>query len=396
MSVDFSHLASMAGQFLVVAAIAFGIFVAIVSHLRFQELFKEAAVLERSGPAGLLDAQIADRLGTLHGDALSFSILLLKPQQWEQVHAAGAGDQLAKFVRDRVAAVLRRTDALLDFGPDRLAIVVDVPLASVPAVLSRITEGLRRDVFRYGEGNAFRVAVSIGVAASPEDGRTVKVLRENAESALATALAEASAVRYTSSPPMPAKHTHTQEDLPDDHRDLIDPLTGVLRQEHFDPALQKYVARYRNEEFPVSVICLDVDYLRRYNDQYGPKTGDMILRQISEFLQGALREADLIARLDGDTFVILLAARPSEAFGVANRLATAIKRMPFQTSGAPLKVAMSGGVAGYPDHGGSGRPLFIAAESALRHAKARGRSMVLMYTTAMQVDSKSDERVDVF
>lgn len=396
MDFDISQAASMAGQFLLVAAIAFGIFVAIVSHLRFQELFKESAVLERSGPAGLLDAQIADRLGTLHGDSLAFSILLVKAQQWEQVEAAGAGTQLATFIRERVTAVLRRTDALLDFGPDRWAIVVDVPLASVPAVIARITEGLRRDVFRYGEGQAFRVAVSMGVAASPEDGRTVKVLRECAESALVTALAESATVRYSSSPPMPAKHTHTQEDLPDDHRNLIDPLTGVLRQEHFDPALQKYVARYRSEDFPVSVICLDVDYLRRYNDQYGQKTGDMILRQISEYLQGALREADLIARCDGDEFIVLLAATPQEALGVAHRLATAIKRMPFQTSGAPLKVAVSGGVAGYPDHGGGGRPLYAAASAALKQAKARGRSMVVMYNFSMQTESKADERVDVF
>ena len=213
---------------------------------------------------------------------------------------------------------------------------------------------------------------------------------------VATALAEASPARYASVPPQPAKHTHTQQDLPEDHRDLIDPLTGVLLEKHFDSALQKYVARYRNEDFPVSVICLDVDYLRRYNDQYGTKTGDMILRQISEYLQGALREADLIARIQGDTFVVLLAATPEEAHGVATRLATAIKRMPFQATGAPLKVAVSGGVAGYPDHGGGGRQLHAAAEAALHHAKARGRSLVLSYNATMQVAEKSDERVDKF
>lgn len=390
------QLLSAVLQFALVASLTFGVFVLVISHLRYQDLFKAAAVLERGGPAGLLEQKIAERAGTATREAPPFSLLILKAQQWDTVNGQGAGPGLAAFLRERIAGVLRRTDSCLDYGPDRFAAVVDVPLASVPAVVNRINEGIRRDVFRAADGTATRITVSIGVAGSPEDGQHPQRLREQAEAALATALAQPAPVHYTTPPPPAAPAMHTAQDLPEDQRGLVDPLTGVLRPDLLDSALQKYVARYRDADFPVSVICLDVDYLQRYNTQYGERIGDMILRQISRHLQGALREADLIARCDGDQFVIMLCATPQEALGVAQRLATAIKRMPFQTTGAPLKVAVSGGVAGYPDHSGTGSSLFAAANAALAAAKARGRSIVLMYHFDMKVAAPRKERVDVF
>lgn len=391
-----AELASIALQLAVVAAIAFGVFVLVISHLRYQEMFKHAAVLERSGPSGLLDQKVAGHIGSATRETEPFSLLLFKAQQGESAPAAGAGPALADFLRTRISGALRRTDSFIDYGEDRFAAVVDVPLASVPAVVQRIHEGIRKDVFRPPDGAASRIAVSVGVASWPEDGQRAQLLRENAEAALATALAGAAPAHYATPPPPPAPHGHTQQDVPEDQRGLVDALTGVLREDLIDSALQKYVARYRDGDFPVSVICLDVDYLQRYNTQYGEKTGDMILRQISKFLQGALREADLIGRCDGDQFVLMLCAKPQEALGVAQRLATAIKRMPFQTSGAPLKVAVSGGVAGFPDHGGTGSALFAMANAALRVAKGRGRSNVVMYHFDMKLEAPKKERVDVF
>ena len=391
-----AQLASIFAQFALVALIAFGIFALIVSHLRYQEMFKEAAVLERGGPSGLLEKNIADRIGTATRETQPFSLLLFKAQQWEQVSGAGAGLALMAFLRERISGALRRTDSFIEYGDDSFAAVVDVPLASVPAVISRVTDGIRRDVFRADDGTATRIAISIGVSACPQDSHRVQVLRENAEAALATALARPAAVQYASQPPAPRPHQHAQQDQSEDQMSLVDPLTGVLREEHVMSAVQKYVARFRDGEFPVSVICLDVDYLRRYNDQYGEKTGDMILKQIGLFLQGALREADLIARFEGDQFVVVLCSTPQESFGVAQRLATAIKRMPFQTSGAPLKVSVSGGVAGFPDHGGAGSTLFSAANAALRVSKGRGRSTVVMYHYDMKVEAPKKEKVDVF
>ena len=391
-----AHLFSILVQFAVIAAVAAGIFVIVVSHLRYQEMFKAAAVLERSGPAGLLDQQLAARISAVHRETLPFTLLLIKAQQWEQLNAAGAGAELTRFLHEKIAGLLRRTDSLIEYGPDRFAVVVDVPLPSAPAVVERINEGIRKEVFRPENGTPVRIAISIGVASCPEDGHRVQLIRESAESALAMALALPSLAQYTTQPPAPAPHQHTQQDLPEDQRGLVDALTGVLREEHLESALQKYVARYRDGDFPVSVISLDVDYLHRYNEQYGTKTGDMILKQIGTYLQAALREADLIARCDGDQFVIVLCATPQESLGVAQRLATGIKRMAFQSSGAPLKVALSGGIAGYPDHGGGGRTLLLAANAALRAAKARGRSAVVMYHFDMKIEAPAKERVDVF
>lgn len=394
------HLLSVFAQFALIGAIAFGIFVLVTSHLRFQDLFKESAVLARSGPSGLLEAQLAERLGTAHRETRPFSLLLLKAQQWDQMKADADRTTLSAFMRQRIAHVMRRTDTLVEFGADRFAIVVDVPLASMPAVVARINDDLRKEVFRPVEGQPFRVAISAGVSACPEDGHRVQLLRESAEAALVTSLAQASTVQYSSNPPAVAPHTHAQPEVASEteaeNSGLIDELTGVLHERHLESALQKYVARYRNEEFPVSVICLDIDYMRRYNEQYGSKIGDAILKQLGLYLQGALREADLIARCDGDQFVVVLSATPQEALGVAQRLGTAIKRLPFQTTGSPLKVAVSGGVAGYPDHGGGGRALFHFANAALRVAKSRGRSTMVLYHFSMHTPEQTMERADVF
>lgn len=391
-----AHLASIALQFAVVVALAYVVFVLVVSHLRYEEMFRAAAVLERSGPSGLLDQKLAERIGTATREMPPFSLLLFKAQQWEQFHETGAAGELAAFLGERISGSLRRTDSFIAYGPDRFAVIVDVPLASVPAVVTRINENVRRDVFRATGGNAARIAVSAGVSACPEDGQRAQLLRENAEAALATALAQQGLSHFTTAPPPPAVHQHTQRDVDEEQRDILDPLTGVLREDLLESALQKYVARYRDSDFPVSVIRLDVDYLQRYNTQYGERTGDMILRQISKFLQAALREDDLIARFEGDQFVIMMCATPDEAFGAAQRLATAIKRMPFQTSGAPLKVALSGGVAGFPDHGGTGSVLFDMAGAALNVAKNRGRSVVVMYHSDMKLQAPKKEKVDVF
>jgi diguanylate cyclase (GGDEF)-like protein len=390
------NLFSIAAQLVLVAAIAFGIFALVISHLRYQELFKSSSVLERSGPTGLLEQKIAGRVGSATRETQPFSLLLFKAQQWDQISHSGSGPALMEFLREKISGALRRTDSFIDYGDDRLAAVVDVPLASVPPVINRINDGIRKEVFRAPDGTATRVAISTGVSACPEDGHRPQLLRENAEATLATALAQPALVQYSVRPPAPPPHLHTEQDLPEDQRGLVDPLTGVLREELLESAVQKYVARYRDGEFPCSVICLDVDYLRRYNEQYGEKIGDAILKQISQHLQVALREADLIGRCDGDQFVIVLCAKPQEAFGVAQRLATAIKRLSFQASGAPLKVAVSGGVAGYPDHGGGGGALFLAATAALRAAKSRGRSTVVMYHFDMKLEAPKKERVDVF
>lgn len=395
MTLDPGKVVLLAGQFLLVAAVAYGVIVLLSSHLRYQDLFKESALLQRSGPEGLLETQLADRLGTTYRENIPFALLIVRPQDWEELSAGDRGPALIEFVRTRLTAQLRRTDTILPYGPDRLAVVVDVPLASMPAMIERLVEGLRREIYRPAGGAPVRVALHIGVAGNPEDGTRARVLRETAEAALVTARAEASTVHFASTPPPAGPHHHATQDLPEDQRGLVDELTGVLREEHLPGAMQKYVARFRDSEFPVSILCLDVDYLRRYNDQYGRKTGDQILRQIGEYLQRAVREPDLIARCEGDQFVVLLSATPREALVVAQRVATGIKRMAFQATGAPLRVSVSAGVAGFPDHGGGAPQLFLAANAAMKQAKSRGRSTVVLYDSVMNLESNREERVDV-
>jgi diguanylate cyclase (GGDEF)-like protein len=122
----------------------------------------------------------------------------------------------------------------------------------------------------------------------------------------------------------------------------------VLQASRLGPALQKFVAQCRRENRPVSVVCLDVDGLRRYNDQYGRRTGDRLLRAVADLLQRITREEDLIARYEEDQFVLALSATPAQALAEAQRLLNGLRRSTFQIEGYSLRLTASLGVAGAP------------------------------------------------
>jgi diguanylate cyclase len=161
-------------------------------------------------------------------------------------------------------------------------------------------------------------------------------------------------------------------------------------------ALQKFVAQYRKREAPVSILVLEVDHFERYSEHYGPSAGDEILRKFGEFLQNAVRKSDLIGRSGEETFIIAMGCAPCNAMAAAQRILGAVKKTVFSAGGSSLRITLSLGVAGYPDHGGHPRQLIEAATAALQAAKENGRGMGMMYEPSMRVSKKSAGPVDVF
>ena len=164
---------------------------------------------------------------------------------------------------------------------------------------------------------------------------------------------------------------------------LLDELTGVLKPNRVGPAIQKFVARFRRDELPVSVLLCDVDGLDQYNDHYGDAAGDAILKLTADLLMNHCRETDLIGRIGEDTFVICMTCRPSQAVIAARRMTAEIKKANLQHGGNRLRFTVCMGVAGFPDHGGSPVKLYDRAEMALEAAKARGRSLSIEYEVAL-------------
>ena len=156
---------------------------------------------------------------------------------------------------------------------------------------------------------------------------------------------------------------------------LSDPLTGLANYRHLFESLHREIERAQRYDQPLSLLAIDVDDLKRINDEGGHLVGDKALQLIARVLKGTVRTFDLVARQGGDEFAVLLpntAAR--EALVLAERLRSEIVRQLIL--GRPLSASI--GVAAY-EPGMSTltvRSLFEASDQALYRAKRGGRNRV--------------------
>ncbi|MGV3548731.1 diguanylate cyclase [Rhizobium sp.] len=160
-----------------------------------------------------------------------------------------------------------------------------------------------------------------------------------------------------------------------------DGLTGVMNRRAFDEAFIREAARCARETAPLSVLMIDIDWFKAYNDTYGHPAGDECLRKISRCLLDTVkRPADTIARYGGEEFVMLLPDTDlAGARAVADRFAAELETLSMPHSGSPLgTVTASIGVATGQGHGlrTGFSQLLSAADGALYRAKAEGRNRV--------------------
>lgn len=402
MPFTFSDLVSAAGQILLVMAACFALACLVISHLRYQSMTREAQVVVEEGSAAgdAFLVHVAQRLGTVHRNPSPFTVMLVSPERWHAVAEQYGHDlavELTGQLEQRLRAGLRRGDLAVRFREDVVALLLEARRAAAGAIGRRILEAGAHDAFKLSSGLILRARAVAGAAAYPEDGDRAGALRAKAESALQHARVVGDSPQWppdTVAPQLPVRAAHQGVD--DDQKPLVDELTGVLQDDRLGTALQKYVARCRNNDVPVSILCLDVDYLRRYNDHYGRKTGDQLLRSVADFLQRQTREDDLIARWAGDQFVMAVPATGQEGLAVAQRLWSAIRRTPFAGVGPGLRLTVTIGVSAFPEHGGQARQLFEAAQLALRVAKSKGRNQCLLYDESMRQMKVAKDTIDAF
>jgi diguanylate cyclase (GGDEF)-like protein len=155
-----------------------------------------------------------------------------------------------------------------------------------------------------------------------------------------------------------------------------DSLTGIANHRAFQDRLTLFVAdagRGRR----VSLIMLDMDHFKEFNDSYGHLAGDEILIQVAGCLKGRMRKVDLAARYGGEEFAVLVAdAGEPEAAALAEELRRRVKRL----DNAWRPITASFGVAAFGQHIDSGAALVQAADTALYHAKSTGRDRVVRYS----------------
>jgi diguanylate cyclase (GGDEF)-like protein len=157
----------------------------------------------------------------------------------------------------------------------------------------------------------------------------------------------------------------------------IDGLTGLKNHRSFQVKLDteiKFAARHNTA---LSLIILDVDSFKSYNDTYGHPAGDEVLRQVARLLSETARDTDFVARYGGEEFVIVLPVTDSEgAVGVADRMRASIEEWPWTVR----KITASFGVATLTPDTENTADLVDRADQALYHSKHNGKNRVTMYS----------------
>jgi len=159
-----------------------------------------------------------------------------------------------------------------------------------------------------------------------------------------------------------------------------DTLTGVLNRGAFLEAAKAVFTQPRNGGLH-ALVMVDVDHFKRINDNYGHSYGDRMLTRICDLLRGALRADDLVGRIGGDEFVLLLK-------NVVNRDALHAKMNSlclqlFQSISDRLEISCSFGAATYPQDGADFDELYRKADAALYAAKEAGRNCTRIYEPDM-------------
>ncbi len=177
------------------------------------------------------------------------------------------------------------------------------------------------------------------------------------------------------------------------HRDIYsqavtDALTGLHNRRHMQTVLAGECRRAQRYGHPLSVIMLDVDGFKSYNDTYGHVQGDALLRMLAGILQAGVRGVDSVGRFGGEEFVVVLPETPAdEAYQAAERLRLAVARASFPGhAGVPdaaVCKTISLGLATFPDITQDVQALVALADSALYRAKRGGRNQTVQATEAV-------------
>ena len=153
-----------------------------------------------------------------------------------------------------------------------------------------------------------------------------------------------------------------------------DSLTGLSNRREFDERIQRLLAAQIEKQAPATLMILDVDHFKRFNDQHGHLAGDEVLRRVSEVLKKGARDVDIPARYGGEEFAILFSNTTlEEAAPLAERVRKAIYRGEVQFEGKKLRVTASAGIA-QARNGESEADWIKRADEALYAAKNAGRN----------------------
>ena len=389
---------------LLITAITFALLAGLASYLRFEQLMDQQSEAMKNPESGedALHWQMVQRISTAHRAAEPFTLIVASypvatPAADKPQSDMNAANDPSTKILNKLSTCLRSSDMYYSCENSHVGILLDTDRDGAQTTLERLQEELNKP--HSGLPNP----IHLGAATHPENGAKSNDLFTAAKQAIAETQEKPDAV-VSLAPFAEPERDEDEEELLEQKKQqfnkeqsaYLDPLTGVLKEEKFPTTMQKYVAKFRRKSKRMSILLLDIDMMSRYNDHYGRDGGDAIIAGMGALLQQIVREGDLIARIGGEEFAILMSCSADNAMKAGLRIINTIKRHSFAHGTKQLKVTASIGLAGMPNHGTAPKELFENAGFALKTAQEKGRSLCMMYHPSMMMLDDNKEPIDAF
>ena len=157
-----------------------------------------------------------------------------------------------------------------------------------------------------------------------------------------------------------------------------DSMTGLYNHRFFQEQMVMQIENAKRYDAKFSLLLIDIDFFKKFNDTYGHQAGDAVLKQVADVLKKSVRTSDIVARYGGEEMAIILPSNDFEhAFVAAEKICNKIAQTPFQLNSKVTKnVTISLGVATFPDNGQTPAELIEFSDKGLYKAKENGRNQV--------------------
>ncbi len=161
---------------------------------------------------------------------------------------------------------------------------------------------------------------------------------------------------------------------------IRDPLTSLFNRRFLEESLERELHLSSRKKQSISILFLDLDHFKRFNDTFGHAAGDMVLQSLADLFRNFFRTSDICCRYGGEEFAILLPDSSSENAAIrADALRAKVKDLRLQYRNQTLgQVTISVGVAAFPEHGSTATELLKVADQCLYESKERGRDVVTL------------------
>ncbi|MCW2955167.1 MAG: diguanylate cyclase [Thermoleophilia bacterium] len=172
-------------------------------------------------------------------------------------------------------------------------------------------------------------------------------------------------------------------------RSFTDRLTGLFNYDFLQAQVRYEIDRVRRYGGNCSILVLDLDHFKKFNDTHGHQAGNLLLRAMADTVREAKRDSDFAARFGGEEFVVLVPGDAPDAVRLAERLRLAVAAIELPQLGPEGRVTVSIGVASFPEQATNAAELFEKADQALYVAKGSGRNRTIVYPNVQVVRRSS-------